>query len=172
MDATEPTTQAAGTHKLSLKVDVFRRSLRGAGAELRRGLLLQTVASTDASTGALYLSERDEIETFGPVRTGPLRRRLARRIDAGDRAPGSLLIDGDALLAAPVWRRGRIAGALCVGGRQWDAESDGDRDGFSEFDRALLLALAATASIALDRELLERENERLRRHIPDRKSVV
>ncbi|NBC15784.1 MAG: AAA domain-containing protein [Bacteroidetes bacterium] len=89
-------------------------------------------------------------------------------MDRDDHEPGVLLVDRGDLLAAPLWRRGHVAGALCVAGRQRD---DGG-DGFTAFDRALLLALAATASIALERDALDRENRRLRRHLPEAQLLV
>lgn len=154
--------------KLSLKVDLFRRAAAEASDALHRALLLQTVALTDATSGALYLHDDGAMETFGQVRTASLKRQLARRMDEVDPRPGTLLIDREDRLAAPLWRRGHVAGALCVIGRQWEE----GRDGFTAFDRALLLALAATASVTLERERLERENERLRRQLPEGKLLL
>ena len=145
--------------KLQLKIDYFRHSLSVPVdfEALPRTLLLETLAATDASGGALYLHENDQFESFGRIHHPSIKRRLVKLFDAPDQAPGALALDQPNQLAATLWQRGHRAGIVYVQDRQSEEPSPT----FSALDKALLMAFSATASLALDKAQLAEENRRL-----------
>ena len=107
--------------------------------------------------------DKDYLESFGNIRYKSLTKAFFNSLIEEFQESSELLLDKPNQIAAPLWQHGHIAGALCVVDRQFK-ENVGE---FTAYDKAILTALAATASIALEKSAIEIENRHLKSRLSD-----
>ncbi|MFZ0390370.1 MAG: sigma-54-dependent Fis family transcriptional regulator [Calditrichia bacterium] len=144
------------------KIDGFlqRVSSRMPAQALPRTLLLEAISAMAAGGGAIFLKEPELWESFGLEKPERIRERLEEILQESPFPEKPLWLDaaGSAEIAAPVWRGGRPVGLLFVKNRQFEDHVGG----FTADDKALLSALANSASVALEKAAVEEENRRLK----------
>lgn len=149
-----------------LVMQAFRRKLSAGAAtdKLLKVLLQETMAALNVSSGSIYLSEGDQLESYGkgPSRK-PGKRTFRKMLKTFEREKQSYIINEARQIATPLYLSGQEEGVLWVADRQFD---DGIDD-FEDYDRALLLAFAATASLTLEKRRIEQEKLRLRAKFGD-----
>jgi DNA-binding NtrC family response regulator len=155
--------------KLTFKINTFLRitSYELSKDSLLKTILLETISAINATEGAIYLLQNDEFKTFGSIHKQSIKRKLVSSIEQFN-GNAKLLLNERNLISAPIWQWGKIAGALLVKDRQFE----NGRGEFTLDDKALLIALADTASIVLEKNTIEEENRQLRSKFFDETSYT
>lgn len=120
-------------------------------------LLLEIIAAIDASSGAIYLLENQHYKDFGNPDMKRAGKTALAKICARDNPATDLLIDEDDRIAAALWHHGQLSGIVCI----CDKQLPNEIGSFSNYDRCLLIALAATASLVLEKKQIELQNKML-----------
>ncbi len=145
--------------KALLQMRGFRRAISGEFDEnsLLMKLLNETVAALDASGGIIFLLDENRIIRSGNISSLPqpdlLPAYCSHILQQAREASNDLLVHESGRIGTGLWSARQSIGLIMVCERQSEA-------GTVEFDvqdQALLIALAATASIALDKYAIEQE---------------
>ncbi len=132
--------------------------------KLLRSILLETIAAIDASGGALYLQETDDLIPFGDIDSRKInRQKIKSWLEKFDASNSDFMIEKPTQLATPLWLHGQVAGAIYVS----DPQIESGEAVFSTHSKAIFTAFATTASIILERSVLLAENLQLKSQIND-----
>ncbi len=148
--------QSHETNQLALLEQALRRavSAKVSAGQLLKTLLLETITALDAGGGAIYLRDGEKLEVFGSRKKKRLPKSYYRKlIDERGNQLDSLILDSPKEIATILWLNGHPSGIMLLENPQ----GEDAQKGFSGFQKAIFIALGATASVILERTAVESE---------------